>query len=136
VRAPSDGVYRWVEHTSEVELEIEAASERDVFADAVAAIAELLAIGGEGEETRTVSATAGDRSALFAAFLDELAFLVEDEGFEPVRLESLELDSDSLLATVRGRLGQPPPLIKGVTYHRLAFEPAASGYRARAVLDV
>src|SRR5204863_7944882 len=52
------GLYRWVEHTSEVELEIEAASEGEVLADAVAAIAELLAVGGEAEEARAVSATA------------------------------------------------------------------------------
>ena len=34
--------YRWVEHTGELELKIEAATEEGVFSDALTAIAELL----------------------------------------------------------------------------------------------
>jgi SHS2 domain-containing protein len=39
-------------------------------------------------------------------------------------------------ATVAGFLNEPPPLVKAVTYHRLAFAQAGDGYRARVVLDV
>jgi SHS2 domain-containing protein len=35
-------VYRWVDHTSELELEIEASSEREVLADGLRALRELL----------------------------------------------------------------------------------------------
>jgi SHS2 domain-containing protein len=129
-------VYRWVDHTAEVELEIEADSEREVFADALVALADLLGTAGEGNEPRAIELNAADRPALLAAWLEELVFLAETEGFEPLRLEALELDDDSLRATVRGRLGEPPHLVKAVTYHRLAFAPAASGYSARVVLDV
>jgi SHS2 domain-containing protein len=129
-------VYRWVDHTAEVELEIDARSERDVFADALAALAELMGAAGEGDELRSVEVHAPDRPALLAAWLEELVFLAETEGFEPLGLESLELGGESLRATVRGRLGAPPPLVKAVTYHRLAFAPAGSGYSARVVLDV
>jgi SHS2 domain-containing protein len=132
------GMYRWVEHTAEVELAIEAATEREVFADALAALADLLGVGGErgANERRTLSAAASDRAALLAAWLEELLFLAELEGFEAVSLESLELAPCALEAEVAGRLGHPPPLVKGVTYHRLAFEPTTGGYRARVVLDV
>jgi SHS2 domain-containing protein len=41
-----------------------------------------------------------------------------------------------LNATVAGVLGEPPPLVKAVTYHRLAFEPCGQRYLARVVLDV
>jgi SHS2 domain-containing protein len=129
-------VYRWVDHTAEVELEIEAAGEREVFADALAALADLLAAAGEGVELRAVELRAADRPALLAAWLEELVFLAETEGFEPLGVESLELDDDSLRATIRGRLGAPPHLVKAVTYHRLAFTPTGSGYSARVVLDV
>jgi SHS2 domain-containing protein len=131
-------MYRWVEHTAEVELAIVAASEREVFADALAALAELLGVGGEGpaNERRTISVAAPDRPALLAAWLEELLFRAEVEGFEPVSLDSLELDPRALRAIVAGRLGHPPPLVKGVTYHGLAFEPTARGYRASVVLDV
>jgi SHS2 domain-containing protein len=129
-------VYRWVDHMAEVELEIEAESEREVFADALVALADLLGSAGEGNELRAIELNAADRPALLAAWLEELVFLAETEGFEPLGVDALELDADSLRATVRGRLGEPPHLVKAVTYHRLAFAPADSGYSARVVLDV
>src|SRR5215211_4903486 len=129
-------VYRWVGHTGEIELAIEADSEREVFADAVAALVDLLEIEGEATEARVVELTAPDRSALLAAWLEELVFLIETQGFEPVELGELELGADTVRAVVDGRPGEPPPLIKAVTYHRLAFEPSGSGYRATVVLDV
>jgi SHS2 domain-containing protein len=130
-------VFRWVDHTSELELEIEAASEEDVFAEALAALAELLS-GEPSDEParRSVSAEAPDRPALLAAWLEELVFLAETEGFEPRAVESLALRADSLHATIAGRLGAPPPLVKAVTYHRLAFDPVEHGYSATVVLDV
>src|SRR5919204_3952924 len=85
-------VYRWVDHTAEVELEIEADSEREVFADALVALADLLGTAGEGNEPRAIELNAADRPALLAAWLEELVFLAETEGFEPLSLEALELD--------------------------------------------
>jgi SHS2 domain-containing protein len=129
-------MYRWVEHTGEVELAIEARSEREVFADALAALVELLEIKGDADEGRAIEATAPDRPALLAAWLEELVLGAEVEGFEPVVLRELELGPDSVRAVVEGHYGEPSPLVKAVTYHRLAFEPADSGYRATVVLDV
>jgi SHS2 domain-containing protein len=135
-----------VDHTAELELEIEASTEEEVFVDALSALAELLASEQEGERDlasegesgvrRLVSVEADDRPALLAAWMDELVFLAESEGFEPEAAETLELGSCSARATVTGRLGQPPPLVKAVTYHRLSFVAAGDGYRATVVLDV
>jgi SHS2 domain-containing protein len=131
-------MFRWVDHTSELELEIEAASEATVFSDALVALSELLSEEplSEPMERRRVSATASDRPALLAAWLEELVFLAESEGFEPASVESLELGPNSVEATVAGRSGAPPPLVKAVTYHRLAFAPSGDGYSASVVLDV
>jgi len=129
-------VYRWVDHTAEVELEIRADSEREVFADSLAALAELLGVDGDGDVRRTIGVAAPDRPSLLVGWLEELAFLAELEGFEPVALESLELPEGELRAVVRGRLGEPPPLVKAVTYHRLSFEHCDSGYCATVILDV
>lgn len=139
-----ESVYRWLDHTAELELELEAATEREVLSDALAALRELL----EGEETdvwessparlerRAVRAAAGDRPALLAAWLEELVFLSESVGFIPLRIEHLSLEDGALSATVAGRVGEPRPLVKGVTYHRLQFETSERGYRARVVFDV
>jgi SHS2 domain-containing protein len=131
-------MFRWVDHTSELELEIESTSEATVFSDALAALSELLSEEPPSEpvERRRVCVTASDRPALLAAWLEELVFLAESEGFEPVSIESLELGLNSVEATVAGRLGAPPPLVKAVTYHRLAFAPSGDGYSASVVLDV
>jgi len=129
-------MYRWVDHTAEVELEIEAGSEREVLAEALAALAELLGVDAGADERRTIAVDAPDRPALLAAWLEELVFLAESEGFVPARLDDVELGESSLRAVVAGGLGEPPPLVKAVTYHRLAFEPAGTGYRATVVLDV
>jgi SHS2 domain-containing protein len=129
-------MYRWVDHTAEVELEIEAPDERQVLEEAMRALAELLGIEGSGDTARTVSVEASDRPALLAGWIEELAFLAESEGFVATHVRELALGPRELRATVAGLLGEPPPLVKAVTYHRLAFEPSADGYVARVILDV
>jgi SHS2 domain-containing protein len=129
--------YRWVDHTAEVELEIEAVGEREVLEEAARALAELLGIDDPGgDERRSISVEAPDRPALLAAWIEELAFLAESQGFVATHIADLHFHRDGLSATVAGVLGEPPPVVKAVTYHRLAFEPRADGYAARVVLDV
>ena len=132
-------VFRWVDHTAELELEIAAATEQGVFADALAALAELLAPGeerGSADVSRLVSVEADDRPALLAAWMEELLFLAEHEGFEPVAVDALELGARRVKSTVIGRLGHPPPFVKAITYHRLSFAADDDGYTATVVLDV
>ena len=128
-------VYRWVDHTAELELEIEAETAEEVVREAARALAELL---GEGEPagTRAVEVEAGDRAALLAAFVEELVYLAESEQLVPRAVNDVELRPGRLRAHVELGRGDPPHLVKAVTYHRLAFEPHEHGYRARAVLDV
>jgi SHS2 domain-containing protein len=131
-------VYQWVDHTAELQLAIEAASEREVFADALRALSELLGLEAlaAAPERRTVEVEASDRAALLAGWLDELVFLAESDGFVATSLESIELTEVALSAVVAGSLGEPPPLVKAVTYHRLAFDRVDAGYVASVVLDV
>jgi SHS2 domain-containing protein len=129
--------YRWVEHTGELEVEIVAPDEAAVFEEGFEAMSELLATETRGEtRARTIELAGRDRAALLADWLAEIAILGETEGLVPERVSDLELDADSLRATVEGREGAPPHLVKGATYHRLAFEPSDRGWFARVVLDV
>jgi SHS2 domain-containing protein len=126
-----------VEHTGELELQLEAGSEQGVFEQGFEAMRELLAAGPAGPaEVREIELRAPDRAALLADWLAELAFLSETAGFVPERLVSLELAGEGLRARVEGRGGEAPHLVKGVTYHRLALERADGGWRATVVLDV
>lgn len=141
--------YRWLEHTSELELQIASTSEEGVFALAAAAIGELVGDGErdgaahmsgayapEQELSCEVSVAAGDRAALLAAFIDELVYLIETRDLVPERTEQLALAGEHVTATVRGHRGRPRHLIKGVTYNELTFVPAAEGFMATVVLDV
>jgi SHS2 domain-containing protein len=140
---PADGAHRWVDHTAELELELEAASERGVFEEALAALGGLLAERAGGEEQRDteparhrVSASAPDRATLLAEWLSELVYLAEVEGFVPTRAERLELTGNALEATVVGRRASPPHLVKAVTYHRLDIWEEDETWRARVIFDV
>jgi SHS2 domain-containing protein len=128
--------YRWVEHTAEVQMEIEAPTEEAVFADALHALGELL-VDDDGEEVwREVAVDGRERARLLVEWLDELVFLAETEGLVPEDVARIELSDRGLVAVVRCRRGTPRHLVKGATYHQLAFEPSDSGIRARVVLDV
>jgi SHS2 domain-containing protein len=130
-------VYRWVEHTGELELELEATSELGVFAAGFEAMRELLADGrGEPLSPREVRLEAPDRAALLADWLGEIAFLAESEGLVPERLGELELSDGGLRASIEGTRGAPPHLVKGATYHRLALQREDGAWRATVVLDV
>jgi SHS2 domain-containing protein len=129
--------YRWVEHTAEVQMEIEAATEEAVFTDALHALGELVADDAGGEQVRREVVVGGrERAALLVGWLDELVFLAETEDLVPEHAERIELSDHRLAATVRCHRGSPRHLVKGATYHRLVFERSGCGFRATVVLDV
>ena len=129
--------FRWIDHTGELELELEAPNERGLFEAGLHAMRDLLT-GDEARERIEVpdELSGSDRALLIADWLGELAYLAETRGLVPDDLETFELDERGAKATVLGTVGDPPHLVKGVTYHRLRFEPADGGWRARVVLDV
>jgi SHS2 domain-containing protein len=130
-------VFRWIEHTAELELEIEAPSEAAVFAEALAAFAELVGDGSGRSRAREIEVEAGDRALLLVEWLNELVYLSEVERFVPERITSLELAEGKLRATVEGHRGKPRQLVKAVTLHRLELrQDDKVGWRARVVLDV
>jgi SHS2 domain-containing protein len=130
-------MYEWGEHVGELELHVTASDEAGVFAEALRAFAELL--GGEDQRESQqfeIAAHGGDRTVLFAAWLEEIAFLAETEGLVPEAVDQLTVGANDVRALVRGHRGHPPHLVKAVTYHGLTFERHDGGWRACAVLDV
>lgn len=128
-------MYRFVEHTAELEVELEAGSPEGVLEEARRAFAELAGRGDGEELERPVAIVAPDLPALLAGWLDELVFLADTEGLVAESAE-LSLDGSRLTGTVRGRRGEPRPLVKAVTLHRLRFRKENGGWRGRVVLDV
>ena len=129
--------YRWVEHTAELELEIDARDRESVFADALRALAELLADDGHGNRvSRDVVVEGREPGVLLVGWLDELVYLAETEDLIPEDVERIELSEAGLSASVRCHVGRPRHLVKAATYHRLAFKPSDGRFYARVVLDV
>jgi SHS2 domain-containing protein len=129
-------MHRFVEHTGEVELELEARTEEGVFVEAAAAFRELLhADEGEGEQ-REIELSAADRALLLVEWVNELVFLAEVEGFVPVRVSSFELAPGRLRATVEGHLSRVPHLVKAVTLNNLSLRRTDDRWHGRLVLDV
>ena len=128
-------MYRFVDHTAELEVELESETAEGVLFEALRALAELLG-PAEGEIVeRAVDLSAGDLPALLAAWLDELLYLADAEQLVPVGAE-LALTGSHLTGTVRARGGEPRPLVKAVTLHRLRFRPENGAWKGRVVLDV
>jgi SHS2 domain-containing protein len=127
--------WRFVEHTAELELELESDSAEGAFEEALAAFAELVGPGdGQAAEHR-VEIEGRDLPALLAAWLEELVFLSETQAFVPEEAE-LRLDGLRLHGVVRGRRGDPRPIVKAVTLHRLRFRRRDGAWQGRVVLDV
>ena len=136
-------MYRWVEHTGELELELEAKSQPGLFEEALAALGGLLSERAGSDECadtafgcHRVSASAPDSATLLAEWLSELAYLAESRGFVPDRVERLELSGQALDATVVGHQASLPHLVKAVTYHRLGMWEEDETWRARVIFDV
>ncbi len=129
-------MFRFAEHTGEVELEIEALTPAAVLEEATRAFGELVGRGDAGDVvTRRVTVTCRDLDRLLPDLLDELVFLADTEGFVPIDAH-VELEGARAEATVDGVLRQAAPLVKAATLHRLAFERRGEGWHARVVLDV
>ena len=130
-------MFRWIEHTAELELELEAPTEAEVYADAFAAFAELAGEGEGPQLEQEIRVEADDPAMRLVAWLEELIYLGETKGFVLKRVELFELDGNLLRARVSGHVGEPAHLVKAVTLHRLELAAdGAGGWRGRVVLDV
>ena len=130
-------MYRWVDHTAEVELLVEAEHEEGVFSEALSALGELMSDEGTAETaTYEVSAAAPDHAALLVEWLNEVVYLAETEALVPERVERLRLDERGIESTVSGRRAAARPLVKAATYHRLELAETNGSWRATVVFDV
>lgn len=130
-------MYRWVEHTAEVELQIEDDSPEAVFTEALVAFGDLVADRPGGDPvSHRVRVTASDLPTLLAEWMNELVYLADTDGFVPERVDRLDLAEGALEAQISGRRNVTRSLVKAVTYHRLQLRQADRHWRATVVLDV
>jgi len=97
--------------------------------------------GARAEERFPVKAEGTDRETLLVAWLNELLYLHEVEGFVAAEFAITHLSDTALEAEVWGeRLDRSRhPLIghvKAATYHLLRVQPTEGGWEAQVVVDV
>lgn len=148
--------FRFLDHTADVAVEVTADSLAGLYAEAARAFTDTVTPLAGVAEGRTLEVTldlpadadlASDdashhcaREDLMVAWLEELLYRFEVEGFLPARAD-VELAGDALHATLRGETYAPDRhpvkvLVKAVTYHALAVRPTADGWTARVIFDI
>ena len=135
--------YRFLPHTADVIVEIEAASLGGVFHEATAVVRHLVA--GDtltcAVEELPISLTAPALDELLLLFVRELLARFQLETFVPASLEIRELNHSQILAVVEGESfddakHEPQPEVKAVTRHQLSVGETAGGWRAQMVMDL
>ena len=134
--------YRLTPHTADVGLTAWGDTLAEAFEHAARA---LVAVTYDPRtirlrETRDVAVEADRPDRLLVRFLNEIVYLVDAEGFVPLRAR-VELGDGTLKAELRGRVADDTrparrgPHVKAVTYHGLDVDPGPP-VRVRVVVDI
>jgi len=134
---PCRWMHRFIEHTGEIQVELEAASEVGIFEAALEAFAELASADGDREPaSHRIELATPDRALLLADWLNEFVYLAEVADFVPGTITAFELVGDQLRATVAGHRDHPRQLVKAVTLNDLELTEVDGRWHGRVVLDV
>jgi SHS2 domain-containing protein len=132
--------HRWVDHTSEVELEVEAESLAGLAAEAGRALGLLMLRGAPAEVSgpaRTLEVSSVDRDALLVDWLNEILFVAETECWVPVEFAVEESSPTRLRIAARGvTVEEVPSSVKAATFHGLRVEERDGAWRAEVIFDV
>jgi SHS2 domain-containing protein len=132
--------HRFVDHTSEVGLQIRASSFSGLLAEAGRGLARLLLRERPAEaagEAREIEVSAHDREALLVDWLNELLFEAEVRLWVALEFEVLEASDTHIRARARGAAVEvPPSIVKAATFHGLQVLETAEGFEAEVILDV
>lgn len=140
--------YRFLPHTADALVEIEAPTREGLLHDAVAAVRELL-VGQSpvaAAEARSIALTGVDVADLIFELLRELLYRFATDRFVPARAELDQLSlarggPAALAGTVFGETFDPAhhetqPEIKAVTRHGLQVVDTPDGFKAEILFDV
>jgi SHS2 domain-containing protein len=137
------GGYRLLEHTADMGIEAQAATLDALFVGAARGLLEILfgrPCPAEERQRLEVELEAGDREELLVAWLGEILFLVEQQGFCPAAFQVEGIGSRRLRGVIIGEYQReglvPLREVKAVTYHRLRIEQHKGIWRAQIYLDL
>jgi SHS2 domain-containing protein len=133
-----------LEHTADVGIKADAVDLSGVFEQATLGLLDIIgtwAPGSERREAVELAIEADDVGALLVDWLGEVLYVHDSRDAVVTSLELTEVTEHR----AAGRLGIAPrddatyeggTQVKAITYHRLAVEETASGWRATVYVDV
>ena len=141
-RAPGE-VYQPIDHTGDLGMRVFGRDLRQLFAHAAWGLFDLMT---DAERIRAVAdrrlaVAATDLEDLMVRWLGELLYAYDTDRFLTAGVTFHALAPTGLRATLRGEAFDAArhPIdteIKAVTYHQVAVERLATGWRARVIFDV
>ena len=132
--------HAFVDHTSEIGLQVRAGSFPELLAEAGRGLARLMLreVPAEAEgEAREIEVSAHDRESLLVDWLNEILYIAETGLWIPLEIELLEATDTRLRVRARGvTVEVSPSLVKAATFHGLEVVETADGVSAEVILDV
>jgi SHS2 domain-containing protein len=135
--------FRLIEHTGDIGFEVTGTSAADLFGRAAETLSLLIADVSSVEESdrRQIEAEGHDLEELLVAFLGEVLFLHDTEGFLVRRAAVLAGPARKVKADLFGEEYDPGRHailreIKAVTYHGIRVRESAGVWEARVILDI
>jgi SHS2 domain-containing protein len=141
--APPRG-HREIDHTADLGFEVWAPMPEELFAEAVAGLADLC-LDREAVrpvEERSLEASGASPEERLVRWLQEVYFQLERDLWLPCAADRVELDGERVRGTVRGEPFDPErhvlhTEIKAITWHHLAIERDDDGlWRTLVIVDV
>ncbi len=138
---------RMLDHTADVGFEIEAPTLETLFDEARRAL--VMTVFEQpperGEDEDSVRLSAPNLETLLVRWINELVFIIQGDGFVPVRADIEIREAGEGSFSLEARLaGAPLDLegygwqgeIKSATFHGLEVTRGGEGWQAQVILDV
>ena len=141
--------YKLIDHTADIGCEIYGRTRKELFANSVVALLELMlgrkTISRTNEnpalETKSLTVEGADLEDLFINFLREVLYLFNGEGWVVVDCHPLQVTNKHIIAQLTGEpyistKHQVKMEIKAVTYHGLSVKKTKTGWVGRVIYDI
>lgn len=135
--------FRILEHTADIGFEAFGATRAEVFANAGRALFHIIVdpAAVEPRDEVKILAQGANPAELLVNWLSELLYDHDAEGLLFRDFEVISISDNAIQAIARGEKFDPARhqlklLVKAITYHQLALEKNADGWRAQVYVDI
>jgi SHS2 domain-containing protein len=135
--------YKVLDHTADIGIEVWGKTKKELFANAVLALFDLIVdlAGVNNVNDKVLTAKGADIEDLLVNFLREALYLFNGGKWLVKKCKILELKAKQIVAQLQGELYNPQKHelreeIKAVTYHKLSVKKTNQGWKAKIIFDV